>query len=144
MTEADRFWIENFAATLSGEFTTTEAQKDNQLSIRDLSTFERRTVEDVQNELGNINSKPRTVIDDDLFFPKEKVFKEGDTVATGRCVGTVQTTPEKLLAWMYVLLLPLAFVAQRPLVSPLLIVCSARRITLVANSLHQQQVSRRF
>ena len=66
-----------------------------------LTPAESVVVDEVRNELGSIPKSDWTPIDYNLFFPKAKVYKEGESVGIGRCVGTVHTSPERLLAWCY-------------------------------------------
>ena len=67
----------------------------------ELAQKEAFAIQDVQGDLGNIDQALWTSINVDLNFPKEKVHKDGETVGIARSVGTVQTTPERLLGWMF-------------------------------------------
>jgi len=67
----------------------------------ELTKKEAVTAHGVQVELGNIDQASWTSINVDLNFPKEKVHKEGETVGIACCIGTVQTTPERLLGWRF-------------------------------------------
>jgi len=73
-TERDTSWFDNF-----------EAAFNSATSI--LSQTEVDTIHDVQGELGNIAQEAWSPISDDLFPPKDKVHKDGDSVAIGRCVA---------------------------------------------------------
>jgi len=63
--------------------------------------MEADTIHKVQEELGNIQQSSWSSISDDLFFPKDKVYKDGEQVGIARCIGTVQTSPERLLGWNF-------------------------------------------
>jgi len=67
----------------------------------ELAQKEAATVHSVQGELGNIPQSSWSSIDEALNFPKDKVHKDGESVGIARCVSTVQTTPERLLGWMF-------------------------------------------
>ena len=68
----------------------------------ELTQKEAATVHGVQGELGNIYQASWTSIDEDLNFPKDKAqLKDGEGKGIARCVGIVQTTPERLLGWMF-------------------------------------------
>jgi len=86
-TERDKLWLDEFEANVKDSSNTaTEAEADI------LAT--------VQEELGNIPQSSWTSIDDDLFFPKDKAqLADGEGKGIGRCMGTVQTLPERLLGW---------------------------------------------
>jgi len=66
-----------------------------------LDNFESITCKDVEHEFGGIPVDAWTSIDDNTSFPKEKVHREGEQVGIARCIGIVQTTPERLLAWFF-------------------------------------------
>jgi len=70
------------------------------LSTTPLNNFESSLISSVGNEI-SIPADAWTSITDDIFFKKDKVYKEGDQVGVGQCVGTVQATPEDVLAWCY-------------------------------------------
>jgi len=80
-TERDTLFLDEFEADMKGGFTDI------------LNRKEIETLHYVQSELCNIQQSSWTSIDDDLFFPKDKVHKDGETVGIGRCMGTVQTSP---------------------------------------------------
>ena len=87
-TTKDREWLDGFVARVRE-------------STPILTQLEVNTIEEIQSELGNIQQSSWTSLDDDLFFPKDKVYKEGEELTIGRCVGTVQTSPERLLGWNF-------------------------------------------
>jgi len=87
-TERDTLWLDGFEAGVKSQQNTTLTQVDAEI------------LSEVQDELGNINQTLWSSIDDDLFFPKDKVHKDGEQIVIGRCVGTVPTSPERLLGWM--------------------------------------------
>jgi len=88
-TERDWFWLNVFE----------EWVKEDPPLTSDLPPSELSMYEDVQSELGNIDETSWTIIDDDIFFQKDKAHKDGDQIVIGRCVGTVQTRAERLLGW---------------------------------------------
>ena len=73
----------------------TKLKSDKYLT---LSEDEVEAFNQVENELA-VKEKQWTSIDNDLFFPKEKVYKEGSSVGIGRSIGIVQASPERVLAW---------------------------------------------
>ena len=88
--------------------TRTERDEDNarafihQLSLKPVITLvadEADTAADVHNVLGNIPESKWAAMSSDSFFKKDKVYVEGESVGIGRCIGVVQTSPERLLAW---------------------------------------------
>ena len=60
---------------------------------------EEKVFTQVEEELTNVDEGWWTSIDDDLFFPKDKVHKDNSGVGIGRSIGVVHTSPERLLAW---------------------------------------------
>ena len=89
---------------------TSACDEDNarafihQLSLNPVITLaagEAGIVEDVHNVLGNIPESKWTAMSSDSFFKKDKVYVEGESVGIGRCIGVVQTSPERLLAWYF-------------------------------------------
>ena len=74
--------------------TLTQQQQLHRVTTP-LNEDEDALISTVKSDLA-IPEEAWTSIDDDLFFPKDKVYKEGDELGIGRCVGTVQTSPEKV------------------------------------------------
>ena len=91
MSDNDTIWLDEFV---------TEVKQQPPLK-HTLTPSEVRVVDSVVDEFGNIGHDAWTNIDDDLFFPKDKVHKDGETVGIVRCVGTVYTSPERLLGWFF-------------------------------------------
>ena len=75
------------------EFTSNLISDSCSLSEDEVEFFTQ-----VEDELA-VEEKQWTSIDNDLFFPKDKVYKDGSGVGIGRCVGVVQASPERVLAW---------------------------------------------
>jgi len=70
------------------------------LSLQSFLTPKQTLTEKTQTEL-EIEEENWIPLDNDLFFPKDKVFQEGEQVGIGRCVGTVQVSPERLLGFYW-------------------------------------------
>ena len=82
-----RLWADKFTSNLtSGNYSPT-------LSEDEVEAFTR-----IEDELA-VEENQWTCFDDDLFFPKYKVHKDGDSVGIGMSVGVVQAPPERVLAW---------------------------------------------
>ena len=65
-----------------------------------LSQDETTTAHGVKRLL-SIPENQWTRFDDNQRFPKDKVYKEGEQVGIARCIGVVQTSPERLLGWSF-------------------------------------------
>jgi len=66
-----------------------------------LSPYEQKLLDSVESDLSNVNRGEWARLDNDIFFPKDKMYRDEDSIGTARCVGVVQASPEILLAWMY-------------------------------------------
>ena len=83
----DRAWAKQF----TGDLTNDEFALS-------LSYNEEKLFGEIEAELCTIGDTEWASIDDDVFFPKDKVIREGG-LGVGRIVGVVQTSPERMLAW---------------------------------------------
>ena len=63
-----------------------------------LSEDEVEAFTQVEDEL-TVEENQWASIDNDIFFPKDKVYKVGSSVGIGRCAGVVHASPERVLAW---------------------------------------------
>ena len=82
-----RLWADEFTSNLtSGNYSPI------------LSEDEVEAITQVEDELA-VEENQWTSIDNDIFFPKDKVHKDGSSVGIGRCVGVVQASPERVVAW---------------------------------------------
>ena len=90
-TSRDQIWLDEIVADI----------KRSPPNVGSFTHFELTTLDNVESELGNINQASWTGLDDDLFFPKEKVYKDGDQVGIGRCVGKIHTMPERALGYIF-------------------------------------------
>ena len=89
-TKRDTIWLDKFVASLKGGYVDSQA----------ISQMEFETLNEVQNKIGDIPQNSWSSIDDDIFFPKDKTqYQDGEGKGIARCVGTVQTSPERLLGW---------------------------------------------
>jgi len=88
MTELDRLSLSTFSSKIAASPIL-------------LNDFENTTLLSVKHDLGSIPEKEWQPLDSHGRFPKDKHLKEGESIGIGRCVGTVQTTPERLLGWVY-------------------------------------------
>jgi len=74
-TESDEHWLDTFEANL----TTLHPL------IQKLTTpTEGVTLDNVRSKLGNIPRISWSSIDDNIFFPKDKVHKDGEQIGVGR------------------------------------------------------------
>ena len=82
-----RLWADKFTSNLTSDSYSPILLKD------EIEAFA-----EVEDELA-VEENQWTSIDNDLFFPKDKVYKVGSSVGIGRCVGVVHASPERVLAW---------------------------------------------
>ena len=80
-------WADKFTSNL------TSSNYSQTLSEDEVEAFTR-----IEDELA-VEESQWACFDDDLFFPKDKVYKVGSSVGIGRSVGVVQASPERVLAW---------------------------------------------
>ena len=80
-------WADEFTSNLtSGSYSPT-------LLKDEIEAFAQ-----VEDELA-VEENQWTSIDNDLFFPKDKVHKDGSSVGIGRSIGVLHASPERVLAW---------------------------------------------
>jgi len=56
-----------------------------------------------QTTTNNTFTYHHAALDDDIFFPKDKIYlsKDDQVQGIGRCSGTIHTSPERLLAFLF-------------------------------------------